>query len=217
MVNGQVIHKALQSLFIAALVLEELVCESINLIQSKYIQLLKITRNTKKLLCHFLPFLGSFMTLDTIIKRLIDVGTVDIKTTVLKIRSQRADSVFDCELYIFCHLALIDYAVKHGILKSADLAGFEHPYWIDQFAEMVRERRRSGLVKEYSQIKSRQYVEKFVDEPSYLAKNRYGLLCLEHSRVHLSTENNDPTSNYIHANFVDGHQQTKVYIATQGR
>lgn len=27
--------------------------------------------------------------------------------------------------YVFCHLALIEYALSRGILKSADLTGFD--------------------------------------------------------------------------------------------
>lgn len=54
-----------------------------------------------------------------------DVGTADIKGTVEKIRSQRAYSIQMPDQYIFCHLALIEYAVSRGMLKSVDLSGFD--------------------------------------------------------------------------------------------
>jgi len=51
-----------------------------------------------------------------------------------------------------------------------------------------------------------------------LTKNRYtDVLCYDHSRVILSLEDDDPTSDYINANFVDGYKQKNAYISTQGR
>lgn len=63
--------------------------------------------------------------MDICISRLEDVGTADIKGTVEKIRSQRAYSIQMPDQYIFCHLALIEYAVSRGMLISADLTGFD--------------------------------------------------------------------------------------------
>ncbi|XP_037934545.1 tyrosine-protein phosphatase non-receptor type 9 isoform X2 [Teleopsis dalmanni] len=68
---------------------------------------------------------GTFITLDICISRLEDVGTADIRGTVEKIRSQRAFSIQMPDQYVFCHLALIEYAVSRGMLKSVDLEGFE--------------------------------------------------------------------------------------------
>lgn len=63
--------------------------------------------------------------MDICISRLEDVGTADIRGTVEKIRSQRAYSIQMPDQYVFCHLALIEYAVSRGMLASADLGGFE--------------------------------------------------------------------------------------------
>ncbi|KAH9629793.1 hypothetical protein HF086_009920 [Spodoptera exigua] len=54
--------------------------------------------------------------------------------------------------------------------------------------------------------------------PSNLAKNRYtDVLCYDHSRVILSqTDPDDPTTDYINANYVDGYKQKNAYICTQG-
>lgn len=68
---------------------------------------------------------GTFCTLDICISRLEDVGTVDIRGTVEKIRSQRAYSIQMPDQYVFCHLALIEYAQMKGHLQSADLSGFD--------------------------------------------------------------------------------------------
>ncbi|XP_014085935.1 tyrosine-protein phosphatase non-receptor type 9 [Bactrocera oleae] len=68
---------------------------------------------------------GTFITLDICTSRLEDVGTADIRGTVEKIRSQRAYSIQMPDQYVFCHLALIEYAVSQGMLKSVDLTGFD--------------------------------------------------------------------------------------------
>ncbi|XP_076254583.1 protein tyrosine phosphatase Meg2 isoform X2 [Rhynchophorus ferrugineus] len=68
---------------------------------------------------------GTFCTLDICILRLEDVGTVDVRGTVERIRSQRAYSIQMPDQYIFCHLALIEYALNKGYLQSVDLTGFD--------------------------------------------------------------------------------------------
>ncbi|KAJ3664717.1 hypothetical protein Zmor_000265 [Zophobas morio] len=68
---------------------------------------------------------GTFCTLDICISRLEDLGTADIRGTVERIRSQRAYSIQMPDQYIFCHLALIEYALMKGHLQSADLTGFD--------------------------------------------------------------------------------------------
>ena len=50
-----------------------------------------------------------------------------------------------------------------------------------------------------------------------LPKNRYSdVLCLDHSRVMLPQKEDDPSADYINANFVDGYMQKHAYISTQG-
>ncbi|GAB1610995.1 tyrosine-protein phosphatase non-receptor type 9-like isoform X1 [Argonauta hians] len=61
---------------------------------------------------------GTFITIDVNIQRLEDVGTVNIHQTVRKIRSQRAFSIQVPDQYVFCHLALLEYAVNAGQLEN---------------------------------------------------------------------------------------------------
>merc|ERR1740137_498911 len=68
---------------------------------------------------------GTFCTLDIAIRRLGEVGTIDVKGTVEKIRSQRAYSIQMPDQYVFCHLALLEYALNTGKLVEVDLTGFE--------------------------------------------------------------------------------------------
>ena len=84
---------------------------------------------------------------------------------------------------------------------------------------MVKERGKGGLIKEYAEIKARAPDGTFQHAKlrNNLTKNRYtDVLCYDHSRVILSQEDDDPTTDYINANFVDGYKQKNAYISTQG-
>lgn len=90
---------------------------------------------------------------------------------------------------------------------------------LDQLVEYTRSMRRRGLMEEYASIKMESPAGTFTASKAKhnLPKNRYSdVLCLDHSRVKLSTQNNDPSSDYINANFVDGYMQKNAYISTQG-
>lgn len=67
---------------------------------------------------------GTFCTLDICISRLDETGTVDVRGTVERIRSQRAFSIQMPDQYIFCHVALIEYAVSKGLATPVDLSHF---------------------------------------------------------------------------------------------
>ncbi|KAG8186487.1 hypothetical protein JTE90_009242 [Oedothorax gibbosus] len=69
---------------------------------------------------------GTFITLDVSICRLESTGLIDVRKTVEKIRSQRAHSIQMPDQYVFCHLALIEYALSRGLLQDAELAGFNN-------------------------------------------------------------------------------------------
>lgn len=83
--------------------------------------------------CTLFLCLGTFCTLDICINRLEETSTVDIKGTVERIRSQRAYSIQTPEQYVFCHLALIEYALARGFLSSppdlSDLKPLEDSDW----------------------------------------------------------------------------------------
>ena len=53
--------------------------------------------------------------------------------------------------------------------------------------------------------------------PANRGKNRYSdVLCYDHSRVALTQVNDDPNSDYINANYVDGYKQKNAFISSQG-
>lgn len=94
---------------------------------------------------------------------------------------------------------------------------------IEQIVEMVKQMGKKGLIKEYTDIRARQPDGTFDNAKmrSNLTKNRYtDVLCYDHSRVILSHDINneeDPTGDYINANYVDGYKQKNAYISTQGK
>lgn len=68
---------------------------------------------------------GTFITTDISLRRLEHISTVDIRETVRRIRSQRAFSIQMPDQYVFCHLAIIDHALRQGLLGDIDWQGFE--------------------------------------------------------------------------------------------
>uniref|UniRef100_A0A8C5I8U6 Tyrosine-protein phosphatase non-receptor type 9 n=1 Tax=Gouania willdenowi TaxID=441366 RepID=A0A8C5I8U6_GOUWI len=53
---------------------------------------------------------GTFCTLDICLSRLEDIGTIDVRQTVRRMRTQRAFSIQTWEQYYFCYTAVIEYA-----------------------------------------------------------------------------------------------------------
>lgn len=68
---------------------------------------------------------GTFITIDISIQRLEASGVIDIQGTVEKIRSQRAYSIQMPDQYVFCCLALLEFAMCNGLLQAIDLSRFE--------------------------------------------------------------------------------------------
>ena len=68
---------------------------------------------------------GTFATLDIAIRKFEDLGKVDIRTTVERIRSQRAFSIQMPDQYVFCHLAFLEYVLNMEYVEEIDLTGFD--------------------------------------------------------------------------------------------
>ncbi|KAK5866068.1 hypothetical protein PBY51_020285 [Eleginops maclovinus] len=60
---------------------------------------------------------GTFCTLDICLSRLEDIGSVDIRQTVRRMRTQRAFSIQTWDQYYFCYTAVIEYAQRNGKLS----------------------------------------------------------------------------------------------------
>lgn len=61
---------------------------------------------------------GTFCTIDISINRLLDNQTVNIKDVVKKIRTQRALSVQMPDQYVFCYLAILEFAMQKKMLPE---------------------------------------------------------------------------------------------------
>jgi len=65
---------------------------------------------------------GTFCTIDISINRLLDNQTVNIKDVVKKIRTQRALSVQMPDQYVFCYLAILEFAMQKKLLLPENSA-----------------------------------------------------------------------------------------------
>ena len=92
---------------------------------SKIHPLVKIQILTKYLFILGIGRTGTFATLDIAIRKFEDLGRVDIRTVVEKIRSQRAFSIQTPDQYVFCHLGFLEYALNMEHVQEIDLTGFD--------------------------------------------------------------------------------------------
>ncbi|TRY56811.1 hypothetical protein DNTS_004086 [Danionella cerebrum] len=109
----------------------------------------------------------------------------------------------------------LDWSILNDSKISAETASSSlPPSGIDLQDLAMRVKSRKGSIYHELRISG----ENFPPEPSATfasnqCKNRYrDIPCLDHSRVRL----NDETSDYIHANFMDGYKRTNAYISAQG-
>ncbi|XP_026882316.2 tyrosine-protein phosphatase non-receptor type 9 isoform X1 [Electrophorus electricus] len=92
---------------------------------------------------------------------------------------------------------------------------------MQELVQHVKSKKKKGIYQEYEEIRREPPAGTFnySKKPANQIKNRYSdVLCLDESRVRLFPVNDedDETSDYINASFMDGYKMTKAYIATQG-
>ncbi|XP_034555399.1 receptor-type tyrosine-protein phosphatase kappa isoform X3 [Notolabrus celidotus] len=88
-----------------------------------------------------------------------------------------------------------------NLMKTSDSYGFKEEY------ELVIQSLFEGQSASWDVAKKEQN----------RTKNRYGnIIAYDHSRVILQPIEDDPSSDYINANYIDGYQRPSHYIATQG-
>lgn len=88
---------------------------------------------------------------------------------------------------------------------------------LQEFIESLNIKGKKGLHDEYSYIKSSPPTGELARSRANATKNRYiDVLCYDHSRVKLPVIDDDPSSDYINANYVDGYRQKRAFISTQG-
>lgn len=90
---------------------------------------------------------------------------------------------------------------------------------LQEFIENLNIKGKKGLHDEYSFIKSNPPTGSFeiARSRANATKNRYiDVLCYDHTRVKLPVIDDDPNTDYINANYVDGYRQKRAFISTQG-
>ncbi|KAG7487213.1 tyrosine-protein phosphatase non-receptor type 9-like [Solea senegalensis] len=92
---------------------------------------------------------------------------------------------------------------------------------VHDLVEYVKRKKKKGIYQEYEEIRKEPPTGTFdySKKLSNQIKNRYSdVLCLDQSRVRLCqlSDDEDETSDYINASFMDGYKRGNAYIATQG-
>uniref|UniRef100_A0A3B4YW50 Tyrosine-protein phosphatase non-receptor type 9 n=1 Tax=Seriola lalandi dorsalis TaxID=1841481 RepID=A0A3B4YW50_SERLL len=92
---------------------------------------------------------------------------------------------------------------------------------VHELVEHVKRKKKKGIYQEYEEIRKEPPAGTFdySKKLSNQIKNRYSdVLCLDQSRVRLCqlSDDEDETSDYINASFMDGYKRSNAYIATQG-
>ncbi|KAM3624439.1 uncharacterized protein V6R79_023393 [Siganus canaliculatus] len=92
---------------------------------------------------------------------------------------------------------------------------------VHDLVEHVKRKKKRGIYQEYEEIRKEPPAGTFdySKKLSNQIKNRYSdVLCLDQSRVRLCQlcDDDDETSDYINASFMDGYKRGNAYIATQG-
>lgn len=68
---------------------------------------------------------GTFCAIDISINRLNDLKLLNIEETINRIRRQRAQSVQTRDQYVFCYMALWEYAQQNSLLPIESLVDLE--------------------------------------------------------------------------------------------
>ncbi|RZB89873.1 Y phosphatase domain containing protein, partial [Asbolus verrucosus] len=96
---------------------------------------------------------------------------------------------------------------------------YSKPIKVTDFEEYVKESINSGELERQHALFPRGQTKPWTYGAlkENKSKNRYNnLIAYDHSRVILEKINGEPHSDYINANYIDGHRISKAYIATQG-
>eukprot|EP00794_Sanderia_malayensis_P003700 gene3700-4220_t len=108
-----------------------------------------------------------------------------------------------------------------GAVRGRDNVGFEEPIPVAEFqAHCQRLMENSGrlMSEEYSRLPPPKCMP-YENSANVInsSKNRYNNIhAYDHSRVILRLINNEPGSDYINANYIDGYKMPATYIACQG-
>ncbi|XP_046841964.1 titin-like isoform X3 [Xenia sp. Carnegie-2017] len=158
---------------------------------------------------------GTYVVIDTQLRRIAKRKTVDVYGNVQTLRNQRLLMVQVEDQYIFIHNVLLE-AINNG----------ETEIPVEDFPETLKEimsvNPETGVVRVEEEF---QRLGRSVSPPAQFKtanlncnkqKNRYAnVLPFDDSRVKLTQIPGIEGSDYINANFIDGYMKKKAFIATQ--
>ena len=123
-----------------------------------------------------------------------------------------------------------DWCLRSDIVPDSRLQA-EGSKGTQDYLVDVAARLKSTITALLAEVEEHDYTSSFerlqdvgVEQTSEMAllevhelKNRYdNVLAYDHSRVVLPLSNDDPTTDYVNANFIDGYYRPQAYIAAQG-
>lgn len=135
--------------------------------------------------------------------------------------SKETDGLIANESSMSDHLDDTDPNLNEPIYANVNSKKQSSPVKLVDLFDYIRENKKNeceGFKKEFNELPHG--LMALCDEarkPANKPKNRYGnITAYDHSRVVLDPLPNDPNSDYINANFVDGYNRKEAYIASQG-
>lgn len=143
-------------------------------------------------------------------------GSLSTKVTPISITNNNGEESASYDSFSKSSLGIDVSVVEQFEPVEDDVEGMS----LDEFMQMVNDKGKKGLYEEYFLIKMTPPDGSFdiARNKSNHSKNRYiDVLAYDHTRVKLPLLDNEPDSDYINANFVDGYKQKRAFISTQGK
>jgi netrin-G3 ligand len=158
---------------------------------------------------------GTFIALDIGLQQIQFNGTIDIRSLVAKMRTERNLMVQTEAQYIFIYDALKE-AIEFGV---TEVAGSELLEYVENLQQVDEASGKSGFAKEYEKLSldpspPLQYCAGKRDVNA--AKNRSSdIVPIEKTRVVVRKSPGIDGTDYINASFVNDYRAPNAYIATQ--
>ncbi|KAL5250784.1 hypothetical protein ACHWQZ_G016502 [Mnemiopsis leidyi] len=160
---------------------------------------------------------GTFIVVDTMLRRITRERDVDVYGCVSLLRSQRMQMVQTWEQYKFIYTALLE-AIHCG---NTEMRPSDITNRLESMSVIDSENNSSGMEIEFKRLtihyKYSPNLFTSANLPVNHCKNRYAnVLPFESTRVRLQPVAGRDGSDYINASYITGYQSRNAYIATQG-
>ncbi|ELU14810.1 hypothetical protein CAPTEDRAFT_148361 [Capitella teleta] len=156
---------------------------------------------------------GTFIVIDSMIRQMQDVKTINVFGFLSHIRNQRNQLVQTEDQYIFIHDALLEYIQSGNTeIKDSSVGRYVEDLLLDKDGSTVIEYQ----YKLVTQFCPKDYHTAAALLTVNLPKNREdSLLPVDLARVRLPTRPGEEGSDYINASFMQGYNKNEEFIVTQ--